>query len=106
MSDSNPFPNRRSVRVPAFDYSRLGQYFVTVYTFKKQHVFGSITHERVNLNPLGLIAQSSWAEIPNHFPSIDLAEFIVMPNHLHAILTIACRARLAFLCVSHRQCYI
>jgi REP element-mobilizing transposase RayT len=39
-------------------------------------------------NTLGRIAQKCWQEIPNHFPFIDVEPFVVMPNHLHGIITI------------------
>ncbi|MDT0645422.1 hypothetical protein RM545_01865 [Zunongwangia sp. F260] len=29
-----------------------------------------------------------WNEIPNHFPFIQLGEFIAMPNHIHGIIII------------------
>ncbi len=29
-----------------------------------------------------------WLEIPEHFPSVELDVFVIMPNHLHGILWI------------------
>jgi len=29
-----------------------------------------------------------WYDIPIHFPYVDLDEFVVMPNHMHGIITI------------------
>jgi REP element-mobilizing transposase RayT len=40
------------------------------------------------LNEIGQLAQKYWMEIPNHFPFIELANFVVMPNHFHGILII------------------
>ena len=34
------------------------------------------------------MAQKFWVEIPNHFPFAFLDEFVVMPNHMHGIITI------------------
>ena len=31
--------------------------------------------------------------IPNHFPGIELEEYVVMPNHVHGIVMIRARAR-------------
>ena len=46
------------------------------------------------LNPYGQQAEQTWMEIPEHFPVVDLDEFIVMPNHIHGIVLIDCeRAR-------------
>lgn len=36
----------------------------------------------------GTIAESSWYEIPQHYPDVDLDAFVVMPNHVHGILVL------------------
>lgn len=95
MPDPSPLPNRRSVRLPGFDYSRLGQYFVTICAFQKRCLFGRVDGSRVHLNHLGEIVQRCWTEIPAHFPQVTLDAFVVMPNHVHGILAIQTRARRA-----------
>ena len=40
------------------------------------------------LNPLGHIARDTWRTIPSLRSPVSLDEFVVMPNHLHAILMI------------------
>jgi REP element-mobilizing transposase RayT len=40
----------------------------------------------MQLTQLGVIADILWYEIKNHARSIELGEFIVMPNHIHGIL--------------------
>lgn len=35
---------------------------------------------------IGKIAREFWLQIPQHFPFVELDEFIVMPNHVHGIL--------------------
>jgi len=42
----------------------------------------------MELSVIGQIASTCWIEIPNHFPFVKLGEFIVMPNHIHGIITI------------------
>lgn len=50
----------------------------------------------------GGIAAELWLEIPPHFPEVTVDPFVVMPNHLHGILTLR-RARHAVpLRESHR----
>jgi REP element-mobilizing transposase RayT len=80
--------NRKSIRLPEYDYSRLGAYFVTVSTQNKQPIFGRINGYEVELSRFGKIATTYWQEIPSHFPSVELDAFIVMPNHIHGILWI------------------
>ena len=37
------------------------------------------------LSEMGMIANQYWHEIPDHFPSVELDAFVVMPNHVHGI---------------------
>ncbi len=66
--------------------SNPGAYFVTICTHDKVSVFGEVTDGRMNLSPIGEIAESCWQEIPEHFEHVDLDYYIVMPNHQHGIL--------------------
>ncbi len=40
------------------------------------------------LSPIGRIARQSWQEIPQHFPFVQLDQFVVMPDHVHGIVVI------------------
>ncbi|PKL81819.1 MAG: hypothetical protein CVV24_13320 [Ignavibacteriae bacterium HGW-Ignavibacteriae-3] len=42
----------------------------------------------MKLNELGIAANAFWSEIPNHFPNVELDNYIIMPNHLHGIMII------------------
>ena len=42
----------------------------------------------MHFNEIGVLANEFWAEIPNHFPFVELGNFQVMPNHVHGILII------------------
>lgn len=42
----------------------------------------------MQLNDIGLIVRECWERIPVHFPDVKVDEFVVMPNHFHAILLI------------------
>jgi REP element-mobilizing transposase RayT len=42
----------------------------------------------LELSEIGKIAHRCWAAIPEHFPSVILGEFVIMPNHLHGIVVI------------------
>lgn len=35
---------------------------------------------------IGQIAIDFWNDIPNHYPFVELDEFVIMPNHIHGIL--------------------
>jgi REP element-mobilizing transposase RayT len=84
----NERKNRQSYRLRGHDYSQVGEYFVTLCTKDREHLFGEITNGVVQLTKAGEIAIACWKEIPLHFTNIELDEFIVMPNHIHGILSI------------------
>jgi REP-associated tyrosine transposase len=79
---------RRSIRLPGYDYSQIGRYFITICTCEMRNVFGKIANGAVLLNVIGRIAFDCWREIPEHFAHVELDAFVIMPNHLHGILTI------------------
>jgi REP element-mobilizing transposase RayT len=82
------FHNRRSIRLRGFDYSRDGSYFVTICTYRFNPLFGKKEHSTIELNAFGIIAFDCWADIPSHFPTVRLDEFVIMPDHIHGILLI------------------
>jgi len=94
-----------SSRIKGYDYGSNGHYFITICTQNRVHYFGKIessndaaethhcasdveTHHCASLRPtpIGEIAIKYWKEIPEHYPFIELKEFVVMPNHIHGIL--------------------
>jgi len=42
----------------------------------------------MELNDFGEVVKLVWQEIPLHYPEVNNDEFIVMPNHIHGIITI------------------
>ena len=79
---------RRSIRLPQFDYWQVGQYFVTICAFQMRCLFGRIRNAEARLSLIGEIARDCWLQIPSHFPCVVLEPFVIMPNHIHGILTI------------------
>lgn len=80
------YPARKNPRLKDYDYASAGAYFVTICTHHKQAIFGQIKQGLMELNPYGQQAERAWQEIPQHFSTVVLDEFIVMPNHIHGIV--------------------
>ncbi|HNY43177.1 MAG TPA: transposase [Bacteroidales bacterium] len=53
-----------------------------------EHYFGKIENAKMQLSPVGVIADILWYQIPYHSKNVELGAFVVMPNHIHGILTI------------------
>ena len=77
-----------SARLSTWDYGTNGSYFITTCTAKRLCYFGKIANGEMFLCNIGRKARECWLEIPSHFQFVTLDEFIVMPNHIHGIITI------------------
>lgn len=102
-----------SARLKGFDYGSNGLYFITICTHQRIHYFGEIVEPRncasgdhpvetrdcasnlsietgnrpsLRATEIGRIAHQYWSETPQHYPFVELDEFVVMPNHIHGIL--------------------
>ncbi|MHC4619946.1 MAG: transposase [Planctomycetota bacterium] len=85
--------HRRSIRLPCYDYSQDGWYFVTVCAQHHRCMFGNIVNDQMRLNEAGFMVRTWWQKVASKFPSVQTDEYIIMPNHLHGIVNIAGAAR-------------
>ena len=65
-------PNRHSIRLPGYDYTSAGWYFVTICCHKRQNLFGEIQQGEMVLNAAGEMVEECWNKIPEKFPDIEL----------------------------------
>ena len=79
---------RRSMRLPDYDYTRSGAYFITLCTHNRLPLFGEVHQGNVRHTRLGWLAAGCWLAIPRHFPGVGLDAWIVMPDHVHGIIEI------------------
>lgn len=80
--------NRRSIRLPGYDYSQPGGYFITIVTYEREMLFGEVVNGEMILNNLGNIVTRHWNWLALQYPYVGLDEFVIMPNHLHGIILI------------------
>jgi len=86
---------RKSTRLPCYDYSTSGAYFVTLCTQNRCFLFGEVLNGDVILNPFGQIVDEEWRRSAMIRDEIELDEFVIMPNDLHAVIIIAGELRAA-----------
>ena len=72
-------PIRHPTRLPDFDYSTPGAYFVTVCTHQRIKYFENTECVR--------ICREVWESLPEHH-DVKLDRFVIMPDHIHFILWI------------------
>ena len=90
----SPLPTRKNSRLSHYDYNSAGSYFITVCTHKKQHLLGRIVGggvldaPYVRLSEYGRIVEQALLEMNAFDDDITVAQYVIMPNHVHFILSI------------------
>jgi len=79
--------NRRSLRLKHYNYSSAGLYFVTIATKHHTHYFGEIINQQLTLNDAGLMVANHYLNLAQNY-AIETHEYVVMPNHFHAIIEV------------------
>jgi putative transposase len=72
--------HRHAMRLPGYDYTQAGAYFVTIVTHQRELLFDDPVLRRA--------VETLWLDIPKHFPTVALDENVLMSNHLHGVLWI------------------
>ena len=84
---------RKPNRIPHFDYSAPGAYFVTICTQDKAPLLGTVVGggaldaPDVRLSRSGEIVQK-YILSGNRIPGVTVDKFVIMPNHIHLILLV------------------
>lgn len=72
--------HRRSIRLKGYDYHNAVAYFVTICTKNRACVLADPVIDGI-INVV-------WQALSSWFPTIELDEFVIMPNHIHFIIWI------------------
>ena len=93
----------RPGRLPNYDYSTAGYYFITFCTRNRDCCLSSITKTivdedvgrgapappRVVLKEPGLVLDGFIQNVPEVYPGIIVDKYVIMPNHVHLLIQIA-----------------
>ena len=85
------FQNRyrvESTRLADWDYSSRGWYFITLCTRDKECSLGRAADGQIVLSGAGVIAETEMKAVPSHYENVIIDRYVVMPNHVHAIVVI------------------
>lgn len=77
---------RKPNRLKIYDYSLPGYYFITICTNDMQKLFGIVKEGNMIPNKNGILVYQNLIKISKIYKKIELDEFVVMPNHVHAII--------------------
>ena len=82
--------NTTSQRLQHWNYGWPGAFFVTICTKNRACYFGHITNAKMACSEIGKIVENEWLKTTQLRPdmNIECGEFVIMPNHFHAIIVI------------------
>ncbi len=87
------FSNRKPTRLPHYDYSTPGAYFITICTQDRKNLLGRIIGgdvleaPSVRLSSFGEVVEACIAS-SKQVHGIHIDKYVIMPNHIHMILQI------------------
>ena len=91
MNSEKNLKTRKPTRLTNFDYNSSGAYFITICTQNRKNILSTIVGEGSPLPQLsrfGKIVDNFIQEIPTKYPNISVDCYVIMPNHIHLLLSI------------------
>lgn len=83
-----PRPCRKDhLRLPAWDYAQSAAYFITICTQNRSCILSDIRRGGAQLRPLGRICEAQIKALELRY-GICVQKYVIMPNHIHLLLTI------------------
>ncbi|MBO4816394.1 MAG: transposase [Clostridia bacterium] len=90
----NQLSKRKNLRIPEYNYSNQGQYFITICTKDRKCILSKIIKDKQNnfikldLLPYGKIVANNLIKTNRIYNDIKISDYIIMPNHIHFICEI------------------
>ena len=88
-------PKRKQLRLPDYDYSSPGAYFVTICTQNRKCILSNIVVgdgvldvPQARLTSSGMCVRDTLLEIEQHYDWLSVDHSVIMPNHIHLLLRI------------------
>lgn len=87
----NSLPQRKHPRMNHHDYSTAGAYFITICTHNRRCLLSRIVGRgfapaETQYTTYGRIAEEQLFLLEKRYPSLKIDQYVIMPNHIHAIL--------------------
>ncbi len=77
-----------SNRLKGWDYGEVASYFITICTKNRTPWLGEVQYSQAILSTAGLITKECIEKIHDIFKDTNLVGYVIMPNHIHAIISI------------------
>jgi len=75
-------PQRKPNRIPDYDYSQNGAYFITICTRDRMKTLSTIVGDDAHIvpKPYGTVAEKYIRNVP------EIEKYVIMPDHIHMII--------------------
>ena len=90
----NEFKKRKNLRIPRYNYSNIGYYFITMCTQDRKCILSNIINNdnnnflKLELLPYGIITEKYLKSSNTSYNNLKINDYIIMPNHVHFICEI------------------
>jgi len=88
-------PQRKPNRIPDYDYSQNGAYFITICTRDRKRILsqihvgtGVLDCPLIQLLPHGEIADKYIRQLDDFYDHISVDQYAIMPDHIHILLSV------------------
>jgi REP element-mobilizing transposase RayT len=88
------YPKRKRTRLKGYDYSQNGAYFITICIKERRNLLSSISvgqglaPAENHLTGYGNIAKEQLLALENKYNHVKLDKYVIMPNHIHILISI------------------
>ena len=85
---------RHNTRLPAYDYSTPGAYFLTICVENRKCLLsrivgtGVLDGPDIELLPYGKVAAKYIDQLNNFYDNLSIDSYVIMPNHIHILLRV------------------
>ena len=86
-------PQRKQIRIPQYDYSQIGVYFITICADNHRCIFshivggGALDAPQICLSQIGKKV-NKYVLSSENIEGVHIDNFVIMPNHIHLLVNI------------------
>ncbi len=91
--EEKQLPQGKHPRLKDFNYDISGAYFITICVQDRRPLLSHVgrglapaDEPKINPTPLGKMVEEELLSLNKRFPFITVEQYVIMPNHIHAIL--------------------